>query len=110
VNNIFIMRNIIHFFIPIIITTTIGMLIILNIHTYAAGQSNINSSNSSNSSSKRGGGTGTSSIQGQGMPGAQENANPLTQAPISGIKAKPPNNATAVPPLEKANITGTTPP
>ena len=44
------------------------------------------------------------------MPGPQENANPLTQAPISGIKAKPPNNTTTVPPLEKANITGTTPP
>jgi hypothetical protein len=109
VNNIFIMRNIIHFFIPIIIATTIGMLIILNIHTYAAGQSNINSSNSSNSSSKQGGG-GTSANQGQAIPGPQENANPLTQAPISGIKAKPPNNPTTVPPLEKANITGTTPP
>ena len=44
------------------------------------------------------------------MPSPQENAIPVTQAPISGIKAKPPNNATTVPPLEKANITGTTPP
>jgi hypothetical protein len=43
----------------------------------------------------------------QGIPGSQENANPLTQAPISGLEVKPPNNSSNVPPIEKGNLTGT---
>ena len=49
---------------------------------------------------------GTQSGEHQGIPGPQENANPLTQAPISGLEVKPPNNATNVPPIEKGNLTG----
>lgn len=50
---------------------------------------------------------GTQTGEHQGIPGSQENANPLTQAPISGLEVKPPNNATSVPPIEKGNLTGT---
>jgi len=49
------------------------------------------------------------SHQGQGIPGPQENANPLAQAPITGIKVKPPNNASNVSPLQKTNMTGALP-
>ena len=49
------------------------------------------------------------STQGQGIPGSQENANPLAQAPITGIKVKPPNNASNVSPLQKTNMTGALP-
>jgi hypothetical protein len=49
---------------------------------------------------------GTQTGEHQGIPGPQENANPLTQAPISGLEVKPPNNATNVPPIEKGNLTG----
>jgi len=49
---------------------------------------------------------GIQSGEHQGIPGSQANANPLTQAPISGIKAKPPNNSTNVPAIEKGNLTG----
>ena len=49
---------------------------------------------------------GTQSGEHQGIPGPQENANPLTQAPISGLEVKPPNNATNVPPIDKGNLTG----
>jgi hypothetical protein len=49
---------------------------------------------------------GIQSGEHQGIPGSQANANPLTQAPISGLKVKPANNATNVPPIEKGNLTG----
>ena len=52
-------------------------------------------------------GQGTQSGERQGIPGPQENANPLTQAPISGLEVKPPNNTTNIPPIEKGNSTGT---
>ena len=42
-----------------------------------------------------------------GIPGSQENANPLTQAPISGLEVRPPNNSSNVHPIEKGNLTGT---
>jgi hypothetical protein len=51
-------------------------------------------------------GQGIQSGEHQGIPGSQENANPLTQAPISGLEVKPPNNSTNVPPIEKGNLTG----
>ena len=51
-------------------------------------------------------GQGIQSSEHQGIPGSQENANPLTQAPISGLEVKPPNNSTNVPPIEKGNLTG----
>jgi hypothetical protein len=47
-------------------------------------------------------GQGTQSGERQGIPGPQENANPLTQAPISGL-----DNTTNIPPIEKGNLTGT---
>lgn len=47
--------------------------------------------------------------QGHGIPGPQENANPLAQAPITGVKVRPPNNASNVSPLQKINMTGTLP-
>ena len=50
---------------------------------------------------------GTQTGEHQGIPGSQENANPLTQAPISGLEVKPPNNSSNVPPIEKGNLTGT---
>jgi len=50
---------------------------------------------------------GIQSGEHQGIPGSQENANPLTQAPISGLEVKAPNNSTNVPPIEKGNLTGT---
>jgi hypothetical protein len=49
---------------------------------------------------------GIQSGEHQGIPGSQENANPLTQAPISGLEVKPPNNSTNVPAIEKGNLTG----
>jgi hypothetical protein len=49
---------------------------------------------------------GIQSGEHQGIPGSQANANPLTQAPISGLEVKAPNNATNVPPIEKGNLTG----
>ena len=51
-------------------------------------------------------GQGIQSGEHQGIPGSQENANPLTQAPISGLEVKPPNNSTSVPAIEKGNLTG----
>jgi hypothetical protein len=51
-------------------------------------------------------GQGIQSGEHQGIPGSQENANPLTQAPISGLEVKPPNNSTNVPAIEKGNLTG----
>jgi hypothetical protein len=51
-------------------------------------------------------GQGIQSGEHQGIPGPQENANPLTQAPISGLEVKPPNNSTNVPPIGKGNLTG----
>jgi hypothetical protein len=50
---------------------------------------------------------GTQSGEQQGIPGPQKNANPLTQAPITGLEVKPPNNATNIPLIEKGNLTGT---
>jgi flagellar basal body-associated protein FliL len=52
---------------------------------------------------------GTQSSEHQGIPGPQENANPLAQAPITNVEVKPPNNATSAPPIEKGNMTGTSP-
>jgi hypothetical protein len=43
----------------------------------------------------------------QEIPGPQENADPLSQAPITSLKVDPPNKASAAPPVEKDNITGT---
>lgn len=50
---------------------------------------------------------GIQSGEQQGIPGSQANANPLTQAPISGLKVKPPNNSTNVPAIGKGILTGT---
>jgi hypothetical protein len=50
---------------------------------------------------------GTQSGEQQGIPGPQKNANPLTQAPITGLEVRPPNNTTNIPPIMKGNLTGT---
>jgi hypothetical protein len=52
---------------------------------------------------------GTQSSEHQGIPGPQENANPLAQAPITSLEVKPPNNATNASPIEKGNMTGAPP-
>jgi len=52
---------------------------------------------------------GTQSSEHQGIPGPQENANPLAQAPITSLEVKPPNNSTSASPIEKGNMTGTPP-
>ena len=70
------------------------MLTSLTTHFHVAAQSNTQ---------------GAQSGEYQGIPGPQENANPLTQAPITSLKVKPPNNATSTSPIEKSNITGAPP-
>jgi Flp pilus assembly protein TadG len=50
---------------------------------------------------------GTQSGDHREIPGAQENVDPLAQAPITSLKVNPPNNASTAPPVEKDNIKGT---
>jgi hypothetical protein len=83
------MKKILYPLYTIVITSVILSFSTMNL--YVAGQNN---------------GQGIQSGEHQGIPGSQENANPLTQAPISGLEVKPPNNSTNVPPIEKGNLTG----
>jgi hypothetical protein len=87
------MDKIICVLILIVITTT-TILSFSFTHSDVAAQSN----NQGNQSSEH-----------QGIPGPQENANPLSQAPITSLDVKPPSNATSVPPIQKGNMTGTSP-
>ena len=89
-----------------IMFTTMAILIFSIGHLDAVvAQSNKQTGGSSSNQSR----AASLSNQGQGIPGSQENANPLAQAPITGIKVKPPNNASNVSPLQKTNITGALP-
>jgi hypothetical protein len=83
------MKKILYPLYTIVITSVILSFSTMNL--YVAAQNN---------------GQGIQSGEHQGIPGSQENANPLTQAPISGLEVKPPNNSTNVPPIEKGNLTG----
>ncbi len=83
------MKKILYALYAIVITSVILGFSTMNL--YVAAQNN---------------GQGIQSGEHQGIPGSQENANPLTQAPISGLEVKPPNNSTNVPPIEKGNLTG----
>jgi hypothetical protein len=78
------------------------LVVALAVTTFMLGFSVMNSYVAAQNTSQ-----GIQSGEHQGIPGSQENANPLTQAPISGLEVKPPNNATSVPPIEKGNLTGT---
>lgn len=79
------MEKILYVMILIVITVTVILSFSLR-SSYVTAQSN---------------NQGTQSSEHQGIPGPQENANPLAQAPITNIKVKPPKNATSVSPLEK---------
>jgi hypothetical protein len=98
-----------YFLISIVFTTTVAILVIAIAHfDVVVAQSNNNNKQAGGSSSNQSRATSLST-QGQGIPGAQANANPLAQAPITGIKVKPPNNASNVSPLQKTNMTGAFP-
>ena len=98
-----------YFLISIVFTTTVAILIISIAHfDVVVAQSNNNNKQAGGSSSNQSRATSLST-QGQGIPGAQTNANPLAQAPITGIKVKPPNNNSNVSPLQKTNMTGAFP-
>ncbi|MBV9669106.1 MAG: hypothetical protein JO327_13380 [Nitrososphaeraceae archaeon] len=97
-----------YFLISIVFTITVAILVISIAHfDVVVAQSN-NNKQAGGSSSNQSRATSLST-QGQGIPGAQENANPLAQAPITGIKVKPPNNTSNVSPLQKTNMTGAAP-
>jgi len=76
-------------YVIVVITSAISSLLTTNLYVAAQNTS-----------------LGIQSGEHQGLPGSQANANPLTQAPISGLKVKPPNNSTNVPAIEKGNLTG----
>jgi hypothetical protein len=88
-----------------IMLTTMAILIFSISHFVVVAQSNKQTGGSSSNQSR----ATSLSNQGQGIPGPQENVNPLAQAPITGIKVKPPNNASNVSPLQKTNMTGALP-
>jgi hypothetical protein len=88
----FTMQKILYLISAIAITITIIILSFSIRNSYVTAQSNSQ---------------GTQTGEHQGIPGPQENANPLTQAPITGLEVKPPNNTTTVPPVQKGNLTGT---
>ena len=91
-----------------IMFTTMTILIISIAHfdvVFAQSNNNKQTGGSSSNQSR----AASLSTQGQGIPGSQENANPLAQAPITDIKVKPPNNASNVSPLQKTNMTGAPP-
>jgi hypothetical protein len=86
--------------------TTMAILIFSIAHfDFVVGQSNKQTGGSSSNQSR----ATSLANQGQGIPGPQENANPLAQAPITGVKVRPPNNASNVSPLQKTNMTGALP-
>jgi hypothetical protein len=91
-----------------IMFTTMAILIISIAHFYVVVAQSNNNKQTGGTSSNQSRATSLST-QGQGIPGSQENANPLAQAPITGIKVKPPNNASNVSPLQKTNMTGALP-
>jgi hypothetical protein len=98
-----------YFLISIVFTTTVAILVIAIAHVdVVVAQSNNNNKQAGGSSSNQSRVTSLST-QGQGIPGAQANANPLAQAPITGIKVRPPNNTSNVSPLQKTNTTGAFP-
>ena len=98
-----------YFLVSIVFTTTVAILVIAIAHfDVVVAQSNTNNKQAGGSSSNQSRATSLST-QGQGIPGAQANANPLAQAPITGIKVKPPNNTSNVSPLQKTNATGAFP-
>jgi hypothetical protein len=103
-------KTIYYFLISIVFTTTTVAILIISIAHFdvVVAQSNSNNKQAGGSSSNQSRAT-TLSNQGQGIPGGQENANPLAQAPITGIKVKPPNNTSNVSPLQKTNMTGALP-
>jgi hypothetical protein len=99
-----------YFLISIVFTTTLAILVISIAHfDVVVAQSNNNNNKQAGGSSSNQSRATSLSTQGQGIPGAQENANPLAQAPITGIKVKPPNNTSNVSPLQKTNMTGALP-
>jgi hypothetical protein len=100
------MSKIICYLLISIMFTTMAILIFSIGHLdVVVAQSNKQTGGSSSNQSR----ATSLSNQGQGIPGPQENANPLAQAPITGIKVKPPNNASNVSPLQKTNMTGALP-
>jgi hypothetical protein len=102
------MSKITYYLLTPIIFTTIAILVISIAHfDVVVAQSNNNKQTGGSSSNQSR--ASSLSTQGHGIPGSQENANPLAQAPITGIKVKPPNNASNVSPLQKTNITGALP-
>jgi hypothetical protein len=98
------MSKIMYYLLISIMFTTMAILI-FSIGHFVVAQSNKQTGGSSSNQSR----ASSLSNQGQGIPGPQENANPLAQAPITGIKVKPPNNASSVSPLQKTNMTGALP-
>jgi hypothetical protein len=101
------MSKITYYLLISIIFTTIAILIISIAHfDVVVAQSNNKQTGGSSSNQSR---ASSLSTQGHGIPGSQENANPLAQAPITGIKIKPPDNASNVSPLQKTNMTGALP-
>jgi hypothetical protein len=103
------MSKIMYYILISIMFTTMTILIISIAHfDVVVAQSNNNNKQTGGSSSNQSR-AASLSTQGQGIPGSQENANPLAQAPITGIKVKPPNNASNVSPLQKTNMTGALP-
>ena len=104
------MSKIMHYYllISVMFATTMAILIISIAHfDVVVAQSNNNKQTGGSSSNQSR--ASSLSTQGHGIPGSQENANPLAQAPITGIKVKPPNNASNVSPLQKTNMTGALP-
>ena len=99
------------FLISIVFSTTIVAILVISIAHFdvvVAQSNNTNNKQAGGSSSNQSRATSLST-QGQGIPGTQTNANPLAQAPITGIKVKPPNNTSNVSPLQKTNATGAFP-
>jgi hypothetical protein len=99
------MSKIMYYLLISIMFTTMAILIFSIGHFVVVAQINKQTGGSSSNQSR----ATSLSNQGQGIPGPQENANPLAQAPITGIKVKPPNNASSVSPLQKTNMTGALP-
>ena len=101
------MSKIMYYLLVSIIFTTITILIFSIAHFNVVGaQSNKKQTGGSSSNQSR---ATSLANQGHGIPGPQENANPLAQAPITGVKVRPPNNASNVSPLQKTNTTGALP-
>jgi hypothetical protein len=91
--------------IPILLTSMAILIISIAHFNIVVAQSNKQTGGSLSNQSR----AASLSNQGHGIPGPQENANPLAQAPITGIKVRPPNNASIVSPLQKTNMTSALP-